>query len=282
MCLSKPWAYRTPVCERYGSTPPSVSSFPPVCYTRQWSVCDYESEKKNKIRTSLSFFTLKNFTFLSAVFTSNHLIEKKYPQMSPCLSKLSHTAFVFSDTYDSPSLRSSINRKSFRQWLTSNFQRHVSQIIWICRHKGGWRVSVYLWHRSQSLRSCLLLFRPLLCSLQDVLKQQTTTFYFWTNGINRIHFFRLNANKGIRLRQGALVCLLMGDEAASLSGADYPGLRTFHKATHRDELRLLTFDGLQQERRRVSYRECTVAFCVDTWGTNPKVAKANCIGVTLQ
>lgn len=55
-------------------------------------------------------------------------------------------------------------------------------------------VSVYLWHRSQSLRRCLLLFRPLLCSLQDVLNQQTTTFYFWTKNNSRIHFFHLNAN----------------------------------------------------------------------------------------
>lgn len=131
--------------------------------------------------------------------------------MSQFGQSVSHCVCV---SYDSLSLWSSINRKSFKQWLTSNFQRHVS--LWICRQKRGWRVrGVYLWHRRQGLRSCLLLFRSFLCSLKDVLQQQTTTFYFWTN--SRIHFFHRSANKVQILRQGVPVCLLMGEEVGEIT-----------------------------------------------------------------
>lgn len=101
--------------------------------------------------------------------------------------------------------RNTINGKFFRQWLTSPLQRHAGELMWIVGTKVRWRVSIYLWHRSQSLRGRLLLFCPLLCSLQDVLEQQTTTFYFWTNSINWTHFFHLIASDrgGVSLR----VCL---------------------------------------------------------------------------
>lgn len=128
--------------------------------------------------------------FPTSVLHSSIICEEKHLQMSPCLSKAWLTlplswvtcmtrCYCGAQTVGNPS----------GQRLTSNFQRNA---IRNCRH-GGW--ILYLWHWSQSLRRCLLLFRPLLCSLQDVLNQQTTTFYFWTQSINRIHFFHLNANK---------------------------------------------------------------------------------------
>lgn len=57
----------------------------------------------------------------------------------------------------------------------------------------------------------------------------------------------------MRLRRGVPVRLLLGQDAVtSLSLGDKAGTRAFHKATQRDELGLLNFNGLHHERRRVS------------------------------
>ena len=69
----------------------------------------------------------------------------------------------------------------------------------------------------------------------------------------------------MRLRRGVPLRLLLGQEAVtSLSRGDKAGTRAFHKATRRDELRLLNLHGLYHERRRVSSTECAVAFSSDT------------------
>lgn len=78
--------------------------------------------------------------------------------------------------HGSPSLWNSVNRKSFRQWPYVTF----------CGWNDGslssrgvrWRVSAHFWDRGQGLGGRLLLRRPLLCPLQDVLEQQTTTHFF--------------------------------------------------------------------------------------------------------
>lgn len=121
-------------------------------------------------------------------------IAKICPAIASFLSTWPGVSHSLWHTYDSLSPRNTINGKSFRQWLTSPLRRHAGELMWIVGTRVRWRVSVYLWHRSQSLGGCLLLFCPLLCSLQDVLEQQTTTFYFWTNSINWTHFFHLIAS----------------------------------------------------------------------------------------
>lgn len=165
---------------------------------------------------------------------------------------------------DSLSLQCSFNRKSLTETMADiRFPEACealrSHIIWICRQKRGWGVrDVYLGHRSQSLRGGLLLVRPLLCSLQDVLQRQTTTFRFCdgqTESTERI--FSIWGRK-VETRCVNL-CLPFGQEVVtSVSGADYVGMRTFHTATHRDEPRLLLFIS------RVVFTKCTVAFCLDT------------------
>lgn len=98
--------------------------------------------------------------------------------------------------HGSPSLWNSVNRKSFRQWPYVTF----------CGWNDGslssrgvrWRVSAHFWDRSQGLGGRLLLRRPLLCPLQDVLEQQTTTWR--TNTINWAHFFHLDVSDGGEVR----------------------------------------------------------------------------------
>lgn len=123
-----------------------------------------------------------------------------------------------------------------------------SQMIWICRQKGRVKSEGRLpstpkpkpWRRSAPLSSS-----PLFSSGCSETANNNFLFLQRTNSIVRVHFFHLHANKVVRLRQGVPVCLPIGQEAVTgLIGGDYAGMRTFHTATHRDKLRLLTFSGL--------------------------------------
>lgn len=159
------------------------------------------------------------------------------------------------------------------------------QIIWICRQKGGRGVrSVYLRHGSQSLGGHLLLFRLLLCSLQDVLQRQTNSVLFLQqkNSINKIRFFHRTVEKKKKGSGGLgevclCVCFWVREAVMSLSRGRDNAETTFLKAKHREViLRRLTMAFSSRGKGSVIQNVLW-----HSASTCPNAAQANCIVVTL-